>query len=182
MLSMHNGWSGIPEFLRFHRQSIEVHRYQQQLIHRQQTTKLFPVHVLRQLRGNAFRYNVKHKEQEVQELSDVQAVWLKCIRNRQNRWKVRLLIHCRESLDLRLMNPVRSAGKIDLLFSVFRCRKSLYAHQFQDGKLLVPKHHGWHLPDQSTDTDIHFCLLDRFQVLGKKQWLFPPETDPVPAW
>ena len=28
------------------------------------------MHVLRQLRGNAFRYNVKHKEQEVQELVD----------------------------------------------------------------------------------------------------------------
>ena len=155
MLSMHNGWSGIPEFRRFRRRSIEVHRYRQQLIHRQQTTKLFPVHVFRQLRGNAFRYNVKHKEREVQELSDAQAVWL---------------------------NRVMSARKIVHLFSVFQYRRFLYAHQLQDGILPVLIHHGLHLPDRSTDTDIHFCLLDIFQVLGKKQWLFPPETDLVPAW
>ena len=37
------------------------------------------------------------------------------------------------------------------------------------GILPVLIHHGWHLPDRRMDTDIHFCLLDRFQVLGKKQ-------------
>ena len=108
-------------------------------------------------------------EQEVQELSDVQAVWLKCIRNRQNRWKVRLLIHCRESLDLRLKNRVMSARKIVHLFSVFQYRRFLYVHQLQDGILPVLIHHGLRLPDRRMDTDIHFCLLDRFQVLGKKQ-------------